>query len=73
MALIETNKGDVRFAYIYDGCEKVGDVTLFPDGTATVMNEWSGMQQWFDSCETGHEDALRYIKARMAEYPRFIG
>ena len=72
MALIETKDGDVRFAYVYDGNERVGDVTLFPDGTATVMNEWSGMQQWFES-DTGHEDALHYIKTRMAEQPRFIG
>lgn len=63
--------GDIEFAYIYHGNEKLGDVTLFPDGSACVMNEWSGLMQWFDSTETGHEDALRYIRASMTETPRF--
>lgn len=73
MATVSTREGDVKFALIYDGDERVGDVTLFPDGTAAVMNEWSGIQQWFDDCSTGHEDALHYIRTRMAEQPRFIG
>jgi hypothetical protein len=55
-----------RFAYIFDDGKQVGDVTFFDDGTATVINLWSGVQQWFDNPETGHEDAVRYIRSRMA-------
>ena len=62
---------EVKFAYIYDEYGRIGDVTLFPDGTATVMNDWEGVQQWFDDPLTGHEDALRYIKRRMTPTPRF--
>lgn len=60
------------FAFIYDGEGQLGDVTLFSDGTATVMNSWSGIQQWFDNHETGHEDAMRYILGRMTPTPRFV-
>lgn len=55
-----------RFAFIFDDDEQVGDVTFFDDGRATVMNLWSGIQQWFDNQETGHADAIRYIRTRMA-------
>lgn len=54
-----------KFAFIFDDDEQVGDVTFFDDGRATVMNRWSGLQQWFDDPETGHEEALRYIRRRM--------
>ena len=60
-----------KFAYIYDGDVKLGDVTLFEDGGACVMNDWSGLMQWFDDPETGHDDALRYIRTRMTECPVF--
>jgi len=73
MATIETSAGQVQFAYIYDGMERLGDVTLFPEGNACVMNEWSGLMQWFDSLDTGHDDALRYIKTRMTPTPTFVG
>ena len=73
MATITTKHGQAQFAYIYDGNERLGDVTLFPDGSACVMNDWSGLMQWFDSTETGHDDALRYILARMTPAPRFVG
>lgn len=62
---------DTLFAFVYDGSMRLGDVTLFPDGTATVMNEWSGLQQWFDNPESGHDEALRYIKTRMTPNPTF--
>lgn len=55
-----------KFAFIFDDDEQVGDVTFFDDGRATVMNYWAGLQQWFDNPETGHEDAVRYIRHRMA-------
>ena len=73
MANIMTKNGEVQFAYIYDGRERLGDVTLFPEGNACVMNEWSGLMQWFDSTETGHDDALHYIKTMMTTNPTFIG
>lgn len=64
--------GSTKFAFIYapDGMP-LGDVTMFEDGTATVMNEWEGLQQWFDNPETGHSDALYYIRTRMVENPVF--
>ena len=61
-----------KFAYIYEGNERLGDVCLFESGTASVTNEWSGLTQWFDNPVSGHEDALRYIKSRMTENPRFV-
>ena len=60
-----------RFAFIYDGDEEVGDVALYHDGTASVMNYRLGLQHFFDDRETGHEDALRYIKTRMTPEPAF--
>lgn len=63
---------DVKFADIIapDGTP-LGDVTLFDDGCATVMNEWSGLQQWFDDPSTGHKDALWYVYTRMCDTPIF--
>jgi len=49
----------------------LGDVTLFTDGRATVMNGWSGLQQWFDDPSTGHKDALWYVYTRMCDMPTF--
>lgn len=49
----------------------LGDVTLFNDGRATVMNDWSGLQQWFDNPSTGHNDALWYVYTRMCDAPIF--
>ena len=61
-----------KFAFIFDDDEQVGDVTFFEDGRATVMNYWAGLQQWFDNPETGHADARRYIKSRMAANPQLV-
>ena len=61
-----------KFAFIFDDDEQIGDVTFFEDGTATVMNLWSGLQQWFDDPKTGHEDAVRYIKSRMAPEAKLV-
>lgn len=49
----------------------LGDVSLFNDGRATVMNDWGGLQQWFDDTSTGHKDALLYIYTRMCNTPIF--
>lgn len=63
---------DVKFADVIapDGTS-LGDVTLFNDGRATVMNDWSGLQQWFDDQSTGHKDALWYVYTRMCDTPIF--
>lgn len=63
---------DVKFADVIapDGT-LLGDVTLFDDGRATVMNDWSGLQQWFDDPTTGHKDALWYVYTRMCDTPIF--
>lgn len=63
---------ETKFAYIYEGNEKLGDVCLFSSGTASVTNDWFGVVQWFDDPASGHDDALRYIKSRMTENPRFV-
>ena len=71
MPVIKTESG-TQFAYIYGDGEKLGDITLFATGTACVMNEWAGLMQWFDDEETGHADALRYVRTRMTPNPRFV-
>jgi len=58
--------------HVYDGKECLGYLTLFKDGSATVINDYAGVQQWFDSKQTGHSDALRYVFSRMTIDPRFV-
>lgn len=71
ITVLNSINGEVQFAYIYDGAEMLGDGALFPDGTATVVNALNNLQQWFDNPETGHDDALRYIKGRITPDPVF--
>jgi len=62
----------VLFAYIYDEeMGKMGDVTLFPEGNACVMDDWGGNLQWFDRRDTGHLEALEYIMRRLTPEPIF--
>ena len=55
-----------RSAFIFDDDEQVGDVVFFNNGQAKVMSRWSDTAQRFDNPETGHEDALRYIRSRIS-------
>ena len=62
----------VLFAYIYDkDMGKMGDVTLFPEGNACVMDDWGGNLQWFDDRKHGHLEALEYIMRRLTPEPIF--
>lgn len=67
-----SSSSSTKFADIFSPSgTMLGDVALFDDGSAAVMNEWNGLQQWFDDPSTGHKDALWYVYTRICDEPIF--
>ena len=52
-------------------CTTLGEVILYSDGSAVVMDDCNDVEKWFDDPATGHKDALRYIFTSMCKEPFF--